>query len=875
MNRFLLFAFLGVCAYALNPFLPRDVIAKHELGKRDTITSSSLPCSFVITAKKITEYSDGRDWVSCDIYFARNGRTVGIYTEICNDSSSEATVVRGDLVSDGFVPYASVTVNTSSQECSCSDGGTQTVSRAEKTLDNLNPLHFGSGVLLDTGEEVIDGVTYKVEKYTFLFFDITIYIDNAGYIRIMKSGSTTTTLNYTFEGLTTDMFKLDETSFSCCQYDKRFYEAPSIEFCKRVEVPSPPCFFSVDAIKKTDSGEYVNCKLYAMNISRKGSSLVAEEIGDSYKLVVRGDVSSYNYFVGNESQCESMYDSDIVFEVDFAVYAMKTFDYAIKEETTCGNGQCTMYCENSSKTHCLTLLNSEPHYPVEYVVSSNILGKVTMTYSVPMNYSDTNVFKLDENKYPGCVAKVYKTPVSKMCEEHSFTLSELPCSYAVSGKIVKETYNGEVITCNYVLAKNTESIGMYRQVCSYESGDVKADDSYTKVVRGDLEETEYSIPFACAQYGGSTCSVNLVNQNSAKNEVDYLSDFEFVRKKSFSYDEQTKETIEGVEYDVYISDVDQVLTYYYVDKNGFIAMINKSSSYSGDSFTSFKFTFEGLTNDLFKIDSEVFSSRCNDTRLYQAPDVEFCQVFIPPMLMCSYSMNMTAKDGDDEEATRHRFYVMLNNSTGLPSVLAADDPEEDSSIIVFRFGKIESGDETCSYFSGIVNESKCKYEKTLILLPVLLFQNYLGVYYSGFQFISKEEVACDRNTCTRYCNDVTKANCITVLNSEPHYIVKYETVDSDGPSIKTYEPPVEVTDMSVFALDKEKFPGCEDHESEVYRPPKNSCVETSSSSFDYSSDSTPITPPSPPVQASFSSTSGISMVVVTLTAIVVALISFI
>jgi len=110
-------------------------------------------------------------------------------------------------------------------------------------------------------------------------------------------------------------------------------------------------------------------------------------------------------------------------------------------------------------------------------------------------------------------------------------------------------------------------------------------------------------------------------------------------------------------------------------------------------------------------------------------------------------------------------------------------------------------------------------------------------YSSDFAYISQEEVDCGTNTCTKYCQDVDKTTCLTVMNTEPRYIMKSESINNGKPLVQTFTPFVEVTDMSIFALDKDKFTGCEDDHPEFYQAPKNYCLYNSSSSSSKSSSS--------------------------------------
>jgi len=400
---------------------------------------------------------------------------------------------------------------------------------------------------------------------------------------------------------------------------------------------------------------------------------------------------------------------------------------------------------------------------------------------------------------------------------NEFTPSKLPCSYLITGSFSKpDFFSGENKTCDFTIAKNTDIIGLYSQVCV-------GDQNFTSVVRGDLEQAGFNIPSATVD--SSSCTVDMVGYDDAVSVVGSFSSI--VNLASFEYDEVTKKTVDNVEYDVYIANTLMKTTSYYINEDGFIARIEEEDSF-GNSAYVFNYTFEGLSKSMFVIDSELFSSPCNDSRLYQAPDVDFCSVFTPPELACSFSTNMTQKMEDETEEFSLHVMTDPNDVNGTTVYLTLDN-EPKKYKTIFRMEPQDFDLVSCVNITGSQVGTRCSYAKSLPLYVVLYLQIFVGVYYSDFAYISQEEVACGTDMCTKYCQDVSKTTCVTVLNSEPHYIVKYERINSGFPLVHTYTPLEEVTDMSVFALDSFFYPGCEDH-PEAYRAPKNYCVNDSSSS---------------------------------------------
>jgi len=380
---------------------------------------------------------------------------------------------------------------------------------------------------------------------------------------------------------------------------------------------------------------------------------------------------------------------------------------------------------------------------------------------------------------------------------------------------------GKEVSCDLLFGKNGDTMGVHTETCSDGTG-------FTEVVRGDLED-EYNgeVPTVRANFGKSSeCSpLNNVSHSEAKSTIRNVLSFAISQR----YINVSKKVIDEVEYDVY-TDVDYFT--FYVDKNGYLVRTESYDPEKGtDTITTYQYTFDGLSADMFKIDKNNFSESCEEPKLYETPDIKLCKYFFPPNIMCSFSMEAEFENSDAKTK-----YYWLANPSGLYSLAAESSDGTSKQIIrsdLMKFGS--------SLYIPLVNGSQGKCSVTLDGFNALSSEaTFLASIAEEFNYISEEQVTCGKKKCVKYCQDTQKTLCIVALKSEPHHVVKYSYIDPETkqPMTVSFTTPKQLSDLSVFTLDEKKFPGCNSINSIAHSKPYDYCGGSTSSSDNPSSAST-------------------------------------
>jgi len=205
----------------------------------------------------------------------------------------------------------------------------------------------------------------------------------------------------------------------------------------------------------------------------------------------------------------------------------------------------------------------------------------------------------------------------------------------------------------------------------------------------------------------------------------------------------------------------------------------------------------------------------------------------PTLSTCAVGIEATMDLGDEQ--VNYNIYLAYEDRDKLPllaveyddgknkEVYRGDLPTpsivEDVNLIPFFVGYNDGNNEVCM-------NKKVPYYTFLGVV-----RSFFAVFFSGFDYVTMEEMTCGEVQCIRYCEDGANTTCVYVSDSQ---LLKYESPERTI----TYGAPFEVEDMSVFALDKEKYPGCED-QPKAYEKPAI-CVSSSSVASSTQSQSTSV-----------------------------------
>jgi len=457
---------------------------------------------------------------------------------------------------------------------------------------------------------------------------------------------------------------------------------------------------------------------------------------------------------------------------------------------------------------------------------------VTVDYSKVSKLSSDDVFKLDKKKYPGCEdehPEAYEGP-SISCydedeDENYFEPTPLPCSFVMKVQETIKTEEGES-KINYTLAFNSEFTGVY-----YKETE---DEIEVELLRGDLSMYAYA---RTGEYG------NCYDYNSysrASDRFDSELD-ELYRDYSGYYKSKSTVKIDNVEYTLYNFSYHNKAVY--VDKDGYIAKVEYYYYYGEEeSYTYvYKYDFDNVDMSIYKIDNETFTA-CEDSysfdeRFYEEPAKIPCNklaVHDPSETMCAFRIETTIEtlvEDDEVKVEDYMMYFSYKDKSKAP-ILTMEDKHTGRKVN-YRTDlpqpPIFSSIERHVVPEYVGNGSSCSFSYMLYEDYVEdILEELFEVFMDDFTYVTEEEVTCGigTDTCTRYCEDLFNTTCVTVLNSEPRHVLKYET---EGMNI-TYGVPIEVKDFTEFALDKKKFPGCENY-PKAYEKPKIKCSDSSKSTM--------------------------------------------
>jgi len=248
----------------------------------------------------------------------------------------------------------------------------------------------------------------------------------------------------------------------------------------------------------------------------------------------------------------------------------------------------------------------------------------------------------------------------------------------------------------------------------------------------------------------------------------------------------------------------------------------------------YKYKFDNKDKSIFKLDNETFPCQSIDDGFYKVPALNTCNTLTihdPSQHMCAFKHEITIEEeGDEGEIQIKDFMIYFSSKNDDKYPIIGIEDRNNESKVVFRtdlpqppiFDEHEEI-QVISQFTGINSNSTCSFSYILSKAYTDLLTELYEIFMDKFTYVSEEQVACGTDNCTRYCEDMFNSTCIILLNSEPRHILKYET---EGLNI-TYGVPIEVKDINVFTLDKNMYPGCDDH-PKAYEKPKIKCSSDSS-----------------------------------------------
>jgi len=838
MNYYLFFALIFVCVCA-NPFMHKS--NKNNAFIRETLREepqvianlAPLPCSFAVKGEAEVKKRDGSQTFYCDVLFAKSSEYMAVHSINCTNGMNYTFVVRGDhsfkYDDHTIVPVAhanKTTIGCRFDYFTAPDFKAETI--ISKEFELLRDTEYESYTI-----EHVDKEVYYVLTKNDAELDInrTVYVDES---RLVKKAQIDTQefvvlydFDYIYDDLEKDWFKIDAEQIPCAD-NRNFTETPIMKFCYFMDmnVREIECTASVDITKKIGDEKAVPYKIYIG--TKRGEIMIAEEnLDKSYKRVLRTDLMDeygmFPIFIGSDSKCEYVEGNpNSVTEVmleDIPVSLMTKTEFFYKESVGClKDKKCIKYCVDDFKKVCVTLLDSEEHYPVEYVN-----GNVTITFGALEYDIDTSEFELDNKEYPGCSEdhpEAYKKP-KNFCEHISLKTAHFPCSFAINvTRIEKEkgygSESGSITesTTDIFCAKATPTIGIYT------FSDAVSDTAY--VIRGDLAEKPGEIPVA--RGSSQDCGCMTVEESSVETYMKSYLEGLFYGYTSIEYDEVTKTTIDEIEYNKYTlkSGVQEYTVY--VNKKGFITR----AEYFDDSSSRveiFNYSFYNLDANMFKLDSATFGT-CSIPGFNKAPEnITYCKSVIVPDPFdwrCAFSVKIT---GETKAKTETLMYYFAKDAVS-DSLIVGVETINGSKKSVLRGDLVTLdavGDPLIPGFMGTTEDpDKCSLYRGNYYSYSMMLSEYFDVYLKDeFVFETKKDVVCGKDMCTMYCNDA--AVCVTLRNTAPGFIVYYESKTKNI----TYEFPKEITDMEVFALDNKKFPGCA---KEAYEKPEVICQYLSSSS---------------------------------------------
>jgi len=291
--------------------------------------------------------------------------------------------------------------------------------------------------------------------------------------------------------------------------------------------------------------------------------------------------------------------------------------------------------------------------------------------------------------------------------------------------------------------------------------------------------------------------------------------------------------VDGVVYKVYSKEAKvqgSVFIYHlnvYVDENGFIA---KTEYYSEEEMSMttrlFNYNFDDVDLSLFKVDK----NKCGSVskKFLEKPVMKTCKKLVihdSSKDMCAFSVEATVAFAEQVYDTK----LYFSDKDQLPLLAIEHSTQKE----IYRGDLFFHTAEEPFVADFLGEDGKCIYQTAPYATLMEEIHIFLAAFLDDFYYTSEEAVDCGKEKCTKYCRDALRTNCVAISNSEPHRVVKYQSPELNI----TYGVPVEVTDMSVFTLDKSKFPGCEGY-SKAYEKPRSVCSTSSSSSSVSSSSAT-------------------------------------
>jgi len=661
---------------------------------------------------------------------------------------------------------------------------------------------------------IINDVVYHVYSFEEKNKLLNTYVNESGVvvsgIYDYSEGFMSLALIDSSTDVTADMFTVDPS----CTSESNFTEPPAeLGYCTDLYFNHlyPECSLIVEGTRKINDTEPIPYTFFYF--PTRGYLIGEKRADNSYQRVFRGDLNSGDIpiFTGENGACEATVGSSDDFEdfysITFGMEQMSSIT-CYKESVSClDNKQCIKYCTTTQKTECVTVLDSEPYYPVEYYVQHPKYGNVTVTYDVIKMDEDINpdLIVLDSNQFAGCPDEAYHG-IENICGAY-YNLPNFPCSFAAT--IQRTEGRGSTPSQIFFAADYTSNSAIYT-----------VDDSTAYVLRGDLNLTASFDSDSCSEEEPDEDEMNSFVNNNFLNLLNPATRFGI-------YDNVTKKTINGVEYNVYSyyssTEDENISAALYIGLTGFPEKFeyNKESESNPEySKLEISYTFEDLNKEMFKLPAQF--SGCSTSEFYSAPEIsQFCKSVTLPefnLTNCAFSVEFTVEVNDtttqkkmyeahsfDKEEEGFPVLVLEENDGSLKTIVRGDLG------VYIRFAY----DYDVPVFIG---SNKCEFNVYTMREYLSFTNDYFAPFnYETFEFNSEEEVTCGSGTCKKYCKNDNE--CITTSDSYPLFVVKYEYAKTPNEWVNVTYGTVAEADLSAFALDENRYPGCAGH-PEAYEETK-------------------------------------------------------
>jgi len=378
--------------------------------------------------------------------------------------------------------------------------------------------------------------------------------------------------------------------------------------------------------------------------------------------------------------------------------------------------------------------------------------------------------------------------------------------------------------------------------------------TYDKVdiIRGDLMDSSKKIPVIHGvpeniKRDSESCSVKYVTQDQAKKYMNNIAPgmlYPFEYKTKVDYEQG------GVAYDMYCNDDNECLFVKKVCDVNCLHVHTYDVEDEGGEKVSFieLYSFFSLSEmHAFYLEEADFPGCGEGSPAYTEPENICLDKYTPEQPYCAYSVKtFTTYDDDPTPDDEMTLYIMMKDDV----IVGAFEADDGKGII--REDLMSPNSTTVAVAYGDTDSSpKCETMSVSIGDAEEMLSEYAGALLFPFPYEGEpEDDELDGTKCDKYCMDYYGAEvCLYVKKDcKKGCVVGYSL--SQGSPIKRGRAPFgrrshpskrgevrfmhfkdykELKDMSVFTLDKEKYPGC-DEDSYAYKAPEKICGSKSAGS---------------------------------------------